>query len=101
MKKEILTKLIEHYEQCLKDISEFKEITTDLRWYISNKNIQLGICSCAKHTFETNIFYEPWVQEQCNESGYWYLCPVYCNTLTNIIYSLNFRINKMKQILNE
>lgn len=102
MKKEILNKLIKHYEEAIDNIRNLEADTYNLKLYLKSKHLHLGICHCAKYQFEEpNLFYQRWVTEHCNDLGYWYITPYYCSTITNVIYSLNFRLDKMKQILNE
>lgn len=98
-KKEILTKLIRKYTLVLQEI---KNVRTYHKIYqiLTDNNCLLGICSAAKYNFNILLYDKIWInKEKDSYSDYWYKCPYNAKGKKEVIECLEYRINKMKQIL--
>lgn len=98
-KKEILTKLIKKYTLVLREI---KNVRTYGKVYkiLRDNNCHIGICRAAEYNFNTWLYSKVWVKKEKNEYGmYWYNCPYQVDTKKETIECLEYRINKMKEIL--
>lgn len=94
-KKEILTALIKVYTKALKKINNNEPIGSTLfKYHVGN-----GICHASHKNFGVNITLAKWVRKEINYSWYWYECPYDVKTRNRVIECLEYRLNKMKQIL--
>jgi len=98
-KKEILTKLIRKYTLVLREIKNVR-IYRKIYQILSDNNCHVGICCAAEYNFSTWLYSKVWVNKEKDEQGmYWYKCPFQADTKKEIIECLEYRINKMKEIL--
>ena len=95
-KSELLTKLIEYYENAIKEMPK-----KNWRLYISKKYLVLGICHTASVVFKENIFYKDWFDKYLAIDNS-LLCDYVSNAKTRIkaIELLQIRVDVMKQELS-
>ena len=98
-KKQILTSLIDYYKECIKNLPYF-----GVQDYLDTKAIRAGICYCALEIFDINIYGEYYTNigskyKAKNLSNYWYKIPQDCFFRFRIKQCLQYRVNKMEEIL--
>lgn len=98
--KQILKKLIAHYSMVIRlcEIKDYK----NTRRIIFDKGVHLGICYAASYYFDENIYGEKWVQKHNKHIcfGSWDEYPNNFHKKEEIISSLQYRLDKMNEILN-
>ena len=95
-KKELLKALIAHYQMCI-DTMPIK----NWRKFINKHNVEMGICSCAKFSFDTCIYDEIWVQKHNDKnSKYWGIRPTDVRRREKVIAALQFRLDIMNKIFS-
>ncbi len=59
--KELIEKLIAHYEQAIEKVKAAK----NWNWILEEMNVHMGICKCAYEVFKANIYHKEWVAKRC------------------------------------
>lgn len=97
--KELLTQLIDYYKKHLEVIKDysFGESLT----YLSKKGLKYGICYCSDIVFKESIVDYIIDKTETNSSGYWFRTPYSSKNKEEIVESLEFRINKMTEMLKD
>ncbi len=94
-------KLLNYYEHHLNVIKKRKKGFKWNRDYCYSKFIQDGLCICSREVFKELIDSTRWIKNNIPEySNYWYKCVCQTNTTKELIDCLEFRINKLKQLIN-
>ncbi len=95
----LLKKMIEYYEAAITEVKntpdqyDYHKLTSDL-------NIDLGICWCASKVFKTDLYKQKWVLDRAEKgSEYWHPQLHYRDTNEEVVQKLQFRVDKMRQIL--
>lgn len=99
--KEIVTKLIDHYQNVLDYITKPDIADIDIIYYINKTRTEDGLCLCARVLFGVDICQRWWIMQFCvGTKRYWYETPEDLNSSEEKIGSVSFRLNKLKEILN-
>ena len=98
-RKELLPLLIAHYEKVIKEVTE--NTWGDTCYHIITKNsVDRGICYCANRVFNVNIYDKKWVKKAGKkDEPYWCLQPSWWTSKENNIERLQFRVDKMKKLI--
>ena len=94
---EIQIALLEYYEENLAVMprnSFFKAMS-----FVDAKRMNYGLCCCAGFLLGIDIYKHEWVYFNCNRTGYWYDRPYSAETIDEVEAALQFRINKLKEII--
>lgn len=98
--KEILEEILAYYKEHLIQVKKL-ETLNQIGTYLTEKKLHYGICYCSQHIFDEFIHRRIEQYKYPHESyGYWYIIPMYCSTKEKVIESMEFRINRIKEILN-
>jgi hypothetical protein len=97
--KELLIKLIDYYKEHLEVIKDDNFIT--YLEYLSDVGLNFGICYCSSVIFEKDITEYIIDKTKTNSTGYWFKTPYFSETKEEIIECLEFRINKMTEMLKD
>lgn len=97
-KKQLLPLLINHYENAINEVSKTRNLPQIEKKLIELK-VNKGICNCAHHKFNVEICHRKWVYKHQRWDGYWYTSPSDAFFKQDIIKALQFRVDKMKEIL--
>jgi hypothetical protein len=92
-KKELLEKLIAHYEKSIELVKGESELGT-----LQMKHVNWGVCRCAKKVFNQNIYHEEWVLKY---GSYWDDYPIYATSIPEAISLLQVRVDIMRKELAE
>ncbi len=92
-KPDIKNKLLEYYTKCIEEIKEIE----DWQQYLDDKDIHLGLCFCARHTFDEEIYGAYWIRRN-SIHGKWNDYPSHAETKEEAIHLLQFRLNKLKEL---
>jgi hypothetical protein len=98
--QEILSLLIPYYKEHLKVVRKMDSLLTAYEYLISN-DLHHGICACATNVFGVGIYGADWIEKLTKARGSVYIAntPYHCNTLPEIIQSLETRISIMESML--
>lgn len=92
--KELVPKLVEHYQRCINEMPE-------VGWYryLLYNNVQLGIYRCAKARFGVDIYESGFIKEFTN--GLQYVCdtPLDAKDYAEAKQNLITRVNRLKEFL--
>lgn len=91
--KELIPKLIEHYEKCIDEMPEEGWHT-----YLLEENVLFGICFCSLHKFQTRLssnFIDDFTM------GNYYLCAISysANSYSEAKELLQIRLHRLKEFL--
>lgn len=90
--KELIEKLIAHYEQAIEKVSSVNKwiaIAEILELY----QVQCGVCNCALRVFHVDIYDTKWV----NRYGFvWSSYPMHEGTKDGMLRVLNVRLTNLK-----
>lgn len=96
--REIIEILIYEYQKAFDYISN-EEISCIKNFLVSNW-MQLGICNFSRNKIGVSINNKRWVEVNCaGNSSLWYSAPISLDSKDDIIYSIKFRLDKLKEIL--
>ena len=96
-KNDILTKLIEYYENCIKEMP-----LEDWRNYLTEKCIRTGICHTANRVFNADMYGRTWVSDHITfDDCYWFKPTYHAETREEAIELLQLRVDKMKKIISQ
>ena len=98
-KKDLISKLIKHYQKCIKKIEDKKGLR-DIYEILEEFKTEIGICHCSKLIFNTFIYDEAWVcKYEISDSGKWGEAPSLAITKEEVIRRLDVRITNLKKEL--
>ncbi len=97
--KEILEKLILHYEDCLNRVKNCDDLS-EANIVLEKMDCEDGICSTLVMLFNADkiLYYGDSILETSNHE-YWKIPPCDCWKFEDVVKSLQFRIDKMIQII--
>ena len=98
--KEVVEKIYEHYNGVLifiKGPYSYKEAVV-IKEYIKENNCHQGICYYARKVHGWRIS-ETWWVKQFSEYGFWYEMPKYVFTVKDLIKTIEYRVERLKEIL--
>lgn len=94
--KQHISNLIQYYSQCIEEIKK----EDNWKKFIVNKKVASGVCLASLAIFHIDIRYQPWIIFNYKENEpFWYTRPIDCWTKKEAIECLQFRVDKMKHIL--
>jgi hypothetical protein len=101
-KKELLEKLIAHYEESIelvKGETDLEKVENEL----DLRQVDFGVCCCALLLFKVNPNDLEWVKKYLNgQSGYWCSRPASATSIPEAISLLQVRVDIMrKELENE
>lgn len=105
---EIQTKLLNYYEMVIEKVKGM-EGEYDIMYLLNKKYMEHGLCFCSKNKFNKDISKSNWViLNKSLSSDYWGKTPVYAfyknpnstNTKPEILEALQFKADKLKEIIN-
>jgi hypothetical protein len=100
-KKELLEKLIAHYEESIELVKAEKRLNKAKK-IISERNVSSGICWCAYKVFDTIVYDKKWVENYKTKFGYWVAEPCCTSSISDAIQLLQVRVDIMrKELENE
>lgn len=94
--KELVPKLLEHYQRCIDEIPE-----RTWRKFITEKEILNGICHCSNVKFDTFIYGSSFSDKFINGSKNEKLCkyPYDAKSYSEAKELLQIRLNRLKEFL--
>ena len=96
MNKEIALKLIKLYEDAIKVVEGMDDIRL-MKVYLKVKHLNMGICKASNSLFDINLYSNKWVTSKVTkDGGYWSEIPYNCSTKTEILASLQTRVDILK-----
>ncbi len=94
-------KLIPYYENCIKGVRD----CYNWQKYIDEKNIDLGICFCASHIFDVEIYKEKSINNITKILDYsyynWFKEPDFAEDREECLELLQKRVKVMKEYVNK
>lgn len=102
MTKELAKQLIDFYQETLEAVKEPTNPNMLLVLdFLSEKYIDSGICYCSEHIFNVKLDNCDWTNSLVMGNGvqygkWWFIPPEYCDTIPQIIESLQCRIDLLK-----
>lgn len=90
--KELIEKLIAHYEQAIEKVKESNN------WYrvLDEMDVRCGVCYCASAVFGVDIYYSEWVTRYCKHSDCWDVIPHLADNKDEALRLLNVRLTNLK-----
>ncbi len=98
MTKELIDKLIAHYEKAVTAVQACKKLDDAVSILIS-MDVHCGICACAEAEFGEMIYSDKWVNTpsfQGPDGLFWFKCPIRAGTIEYMVTCLQMRIGRMK-----
>jgi len=94
MNQILCDKLIQYYEKAILEIENLEQY--DAFKKLTKLYLTLGICACAEHVFNENIYNDSWVESFNPNSPFWFHVIGSTTEVTDMIDSLQLRINRLK-----
>lgn len=96
MTQKIIDKLLPYYREGLVKVKETKSYDKALNLCIKLK-LDWGICKCSREIFQIELIGDKWINSKKGEFClYFYDCPRDCDSIDEIIESLEYRIKLME-----
>jgi len=92
--KELVPKLVEHYQRCIDEIPE-------VGWhsYLSDNFIGCGICRCASGLFHVQIYGSEFIEDFANGLEYVCTTPYDAKSYSEAKELLQIRLQRLKEFL--
>lgn len=95
---EVINLLIPHYEKVLHLLHKTKG-SKEVKRLAEIHNVDCGICSCARFTFDIDIYDKSWVKSRAiNEAGLWYPIPALGKNRAEVIQRIQFRLDTLNEL---
>jgi hypothetical protein len=93
--KELVVGIISHYELCIKKVKSMNDITKIIS-YVEKMSVDAGICWCSHTVFGVYICNDEWVNSFSSHMQFWFDCPEYSKTKSEVISLLEQRVDRLK-----
>jgi len=92
--KELIPKLIEHYEKCINEMPE-----EGWRSYINKNHIGSGICNCSQMLFDEAIYFSDFVKRFTRDRVLLCPSPYSANSQSEAKELLQIRLNRLRDFI--
>lgn len=100
MTQELADKMIADYQNAIDHVKSCKYIDV-IKWNLDNEHIESGMCDLAFNKYKEHIYDCEWINGMMSQTNMYVFTPPYkCYTIPEIIESLEYRLNLLKQFPN-
>lgn len=94
LQKKLLGYYTEHYK-----VAEGMDVAPIIKKYLSDNDLDKGVCHAAKQVFGEVIYLDKWVVDYCVAGVTWHTYPLYCFSKHDILAALQTRITILKKLI--